>query len=169
MKALIPFTLACTLPFMTALAGDQSPGAQLLGTGETSPPTEQEASPPPADSPTDATLQLQGGSVAAGIGYVWGKGTLSYQGADHRFSISGVSVVDIGGAKIDATGAVMHLSTLQDFAGTYTAWGAGLTLAAGGSAVYMKNERGVVIKLLSKTTGLRFNLSGNGIKVQLQS
>jgi hypothetical protein len=33
----------------------------------------------------------------------------------------------------------------------------------------MKNEHGVVIKLLSKTTGLRFNLSGSGIKVQLKS
>jgi hypothetical protein len=33
----------------------------------------------------------------------------------------------------------------------------------------MKNEHGVVIKLLSTTQGLRFNLSGNGVKVQLQS
>jgi hypothetical protein len=169
MKALIPVTLACTLQFVTVLAGDQSPGAQALGTGQISQAADQEANPPPADSPTDATLLLQGGSVAAGIGYVWGKGTLSYQGADHTFSINGVSVVDVGGAKIDATGAVMHLSALQDFAGTYTAWGAGLTVAEGGSAVYMKNEHGVVIKLLSKTTGLRFNLSGNGIKVRLQS
>jgi hypothetical protein len=169
MKALIPVTLACTLQFVTALADDQSPGAQLLATGQTSQPVEQEASPPPADSPADGTLHLQGGSLAAGIGYVWGKGTLSYQGADHKFSINGVSVVDVGGAKIDATGAVMHLSTLQDFEGTYTAWGAGLTIAGGGSAVYMKNERGVVIKLLSETTGLRFNLSGNGIKVRLKN
>ena len=169
MKGFIAVTLVSTLQFATALAGEQSPGAQLLGSGQTSQPTDPEAGSPPVDSPADATLQLQGGSAAAGIGYVWGKGKLNYQGADHKFSIRGVSVIDVGAAKIDATGAVMHLSTLQDFAGTYTAWGAGLTLAAGGSAVYMKNEHGVVIKLLSKTTGLRFNLSGNGIKVQLKT
>ena len=84
------------------------------------------------------------------------------------FRISGASVVDVGGAKIEATGLVMHLGTLRDFSGTYVAWGAGLTIGGGGSAVYMKNEHGVVIKLLSTTTGLRFNLSGNGIKVRLQ-
>jgi hypothetical protein len=169
MKGLIVVMLASTLMLAIAFAEDQNPGAQLLGTGQTSPPADQDASPPTVDAPSDATLRLQGGSFAAGIGYVWGKGTVNYQGADHKFSLSGVSVVDVGGAKITATGDVMHLSKLDDFAGTYVAWGAGITIAGGGSAVYMKNEHGVVIKLLSTTAGLRFNLSGNGIKVRLQS
>jgi hypothetical protein len=78
-------------------------------------------------------------------------------------------VVDVGAAKISATGEVTHLTSLSDFAGIYTAWSAGATVGGGGSAVYMKNEHGVVIKLLSATQGLRFNLSGNGVKVQLQS
>jgi hypothetical protein len=33
----------------------------------------------------------------------------------------------------------------------------------------MKNEHGVVIKLTSATAGLRFNLSGNGVTVKLES
>jgi hypothetical protein len=121
------------------------------------------------DAATDATIQLQGGSVAAGIGYIWGHGTMNYQGSDHKFTIHGVSVVDVGGAKITASGVVMHLGKLSDFEGTYTAWTAGLTVAGGGSAAYMKNEHGVVIKLLSETEGLRFNLAGNGVKVRLTS
>jgi len=170
MKILISVVLASTLQ-MTSVYADQpsSPGAQLLGTGQTSTPTEPSSEPPPADATPDATLRLQGGAVAAGIGYVWGRGTVSYQGADHRFQIRGFSVVDVGGAKISATGIVMHLSTLQDFGGTYVAWGAGLTVAGGGSAVYLKNQHGVVIKLISSTAGLRFNLSGNGVRVRLQS
>jgi hypothetical protein len=32
-----------------------------------------------ADQP-DATLKLSGGSVAAGVGYTWGGGTLTYKG-----------------------------------------------------------------------------------------
>jgi hypothetical protein len=121
------------------------------------------------DTTQDATLTLHGGAVAAGIGYVWGHGKVTYQGSDHAFSIHGVSVVDVGGANISATGVVMHLDKLSDFAGNYVAWGAGATVAGGGSAVYMKNEHGVVIKLLSTTVGLRFNLSANGVKVTLKS
>ena len=62
----------------------------------------------------------------------------------------------------------MHTERLSDFAGTYVAWGAAVTVARGGSAAYLKNEHGVVIKLLSKTEGVRFNLSGSGVKVTLQ-
>lgn len=51
----------------------------------------------------------------------------------------------------------------------YVAWGAGATIAGGGSAVYMKNEHGVVIKLVLTTVGLRFNLSANGVKVTSKS
>ncbi len=123
----------------------------------------------PADTTPDATVKLHGGSIAAGIGFVWGHGTVNYHGRAHRFSINGISVVDVGGAKISASGVVMHLDKLSDFEGNYIAWGAGVTLAAGGSAVYMKNEHGVVIKLLSSTQGLRFNLSGNGVKLRLQN
>jgi hypothetical protein len=31
----------------------------------------------------DATLRLSGGSFAAGIGFSWGKGTLTYKGKDY--------------------------------------------------------------------------------------
>jgi hypothetical protein len=153
-----------------ATQSEPSPGAGLLGTGQTPPAhADSTSNEAPVDSTPDATLQLHGGSVAVGIGYVWGHGTVNYQGSDHKFKINGVSVVDVGGTKIRASGVVMHLDNLANFGGTYVAWGAGITLAGGGSAVYLKNEHGVVIKLLSSAQGLRFNLSGNGVKVTLQS
>jgi hypothetical protein len=123
-----------------------------------------------ADSASpDATVSRDAGSVAAGIGYVWGHGKVNYQNTPHSFSISGVSLLDVGGASISATGYVYHLGKLTDFAGKYTAYSAGVTIAGGGSAAYMKNEHGVVIKLTSTTEGLRFNLAASGVTVKLTS
>jgi hypothetical protein len=160
------------LPLLFALAFTELGSAQ---TSDRAPNLVDPAAPPPPEAPADsrdstpdATLKLQGGSVAAGIGYVWGHGTVNFQGMDHSFDIHGVSVVDVGGASISATGVVMNLKNLKDLAGRYVAWGAGITIAGGGSAVYMKNQNGVVIKLISHTEGLRFNLSGNGIRLTLR-
>jgi hypothetical protein len=130
------------------------------------------ANSPDAGSPTadeaDGTVDLTGGSAAAGVGYVWGNGDLIYQGQKHNFKISGLSIGDVGGARITASGVVYHLKNLSDFDGNYTAVTAGLTVAGGASAAMLKNEHGVVIKLISTTTGLRFNLSAEGITLKLK-
>lgn len=117
----------------------------------------------------DATVALSGGAVAAGIGYFWGHGDVVYQGERHRVRVSGLSLVDVGAAGVTTTGVVYNLRNLQDLDGTYIAASAGLTLAGGGSADYLKNEHGVVIKLLSTSRGLRFNLAADGVRVKLQS
>jgi hypothetical protein len=116
----------------------------------------------------DATVTLKGGSVAAGIGYTWGHGELTYQESSHQFSIKGVSVIDVGATDFTAAGTVYHLKDLADFAGNYVAAGAGITVAGGGTAVYLKNEHGVVIKLISTDVGLKFNLSADGVHVALK-
>jgi hypothetical protein len=117
----------------------------------------------------DATVEFTGGSVAAGVGYVWGDGNLIYKGQRYQFKLSGVSIVDVGAARIAASGVVYHLKNLSDFDGNYSAVTAGITVASGGSAALLKNQHGVVIKLLSTTEGLRFNLSANGIDVKVKS
>jgi len=116
----------------------------------------------------DGSVKLTGGAVAAGIGYVWGHGELNYDGKSHPFKISGLSIVDVGAASINATGHVYNLKNLADFNGTYTSLSAGLTVAGGGSAAYMKNEHGVILKLESKTAGLRFNLAAGGVTVKME-
>jgi hypothetical protein len=121
-----------------------------------------------ADEPS-ATVDLTGGAVAAGIGYVWGNGNLIYKGKSHKFKLSGLSIVDVGIAHITASGVVYNLRDINDFNGNYIAVSAGLTVAGGGSAAVLRNEHGVVIKLLSTSEGLRFNLSGDGVGIKLQS
>jgi|HubBroStandDraft_1064217.scaffolds.fasta_scaffold144332_2 hypothetical protein len=141
-------------------------GVLLAGTALGADP--QDAATAAATDEVDATVDLTGGSVAAGIGYVWGNGDLTYKGQKHQFKLSGVSIVDVGAAHISASGVVYHLKNLSDFDGTYTAVTAGITVAGGGSAALLKNQHGVVIKLLSTTEGLRFNLSANGIEIKLK-
>ncbi|MBV8965108.1 MAG: hypothetical protein JO191_02915 [Mycobacteriaceae bacterium] len=129
-------------------------------------PTGQPTSP--VEQP-DATVDLTGGSFAVGVGFVWGSGTLQYDGAQHAFKFSGVSVIDAGGAHIKATGDVYHLQNLQDFDGHYTVASAGVTVAGGGSLAVVRNEHGVVIKLHATNEGLRFNFSSEGVRVRLEN
>jgi hypothetical protein len=117
-----------------------------------------------------AYVWLSGGSVAVGIGYTWGHGTLYYSKdqKQYKFKLSGVSVADVGGAGITAEGEVYNLSSPADLSGDYSALTAGVTIIEGGSVAYLKNQKGVVIKLHSQTGGLRFNLSANGMRLTLQ-
>ena len=127
------------------------------------------STPVAEDAKPDATVILDGGSVAVGVGYTWGHGELAYRETSHQFSISGVSVVDVGATNFTATGKVYKLTRLSDFAGNYVAAGAGITIAGGGTAQYLKNEHGVVIKLIATDVGLKFTLSADGVHVSLKS
>src|SRR5215469_18642724 len=143
--------LACALLTGTALADD--------------PPANSSSTV--ADAP-DGTIELTAGAVAVGIGYTWGHGELTYQGAKHKFKISGVSVVDVGVANISANGLVYHLTNIEDLNGNYVAASAGVTIAGGGDAVVLRNEHGVFIKLLATNQGLRFDLAGSGVNLKLE-
>jgi hypothetical protein len=129
------------------------------------------AAPPVAEGfVPSGYVWLSGGVVAVGIGYSWGHGTLynSKDQKEYKFKISGVSVADVGGAGITAEGEVYNLTSPADLGGDYSAVTAGVTIIEGGSIAYLKNSKGVVIKLHSQTGGVRFNLSANGMHVTLQ-
>jgi hypothetical protein len=131
------------------------------------------ASPPPPVAEgaiPSAYVWLSGGTVAIGIGYTWGHGTLynSKDQKEYKFKLSGVSVADVGGAGITAEGEVYNLTTPADLSGNYSVYTAGVTIIEGGSVAYLKNEKGVVIKLHSQTGGLRFNLAAEGMRITLR-
>jgi hypothetical protein len=139
-------------------------GAAAAADGTSSSPPVKEGAIP------SAYVWLSGGSVAIGIGYTWGHGTLYYSKdqKQYKFKLSGVSIADVGGAGINAEGEVYNLTTPADLTGNYSAATAGLTIVEGGSVAYLKNDRGVVIKLHSQTGGLRFNLAAEGMHITLQ-
>ena len=121
-----------------------------------------------AEDKPDAMLKLSGGSVAAGIGYTWGGGTLRYKGRIYKVEVSGLSVADVGATTIEAKGSVYHLKKLEDFDGNYTAAKAGATVAGGASASIMRNQNGVEIRLVSTTQGLKFTFAAEGVAMKVK-
>ena len=117
----------------------------------------------------DGSVELSGGAVAAGIGYTWGGGTLTFKNHKHNFGISGLSIVDVGASSYSASGNVYHLNKLSDFDGNYVALSAGAAIAGGANAVYLQNQNGVVIKVSATEIGLRFNLAASGVNVTLKN
>jgi len=116
----------------------------------------------------DATISISSGSVAAGIGWSWGKGTLTYKGKNYPLSVKGLSIGKVGITKSTASGEVYHLKTLNDFNGNYTAAGAGITLAGGRSAVDMTNQNGVRVRVISTNRGVDITLGGGGVELRIK-
>ena len=118
--------------------------------------------------PADATIRLSGGAVAAGIGFSWGKGTLTYKGKDYPISVKGLSLGKVGITGVTASGEVYHLKGLKDFDGNYTGVGAGITLAGGRSAITIKNQNGVRVRLISTNKGVDVTVGAGGVDMRLK-
>ena len=119
------------------------------------------------DKPS-GTVRIESKSIAVGVGVSWGDGKLTYQGKDYVFSVSGLSVVDVGISKVTATGEVFNLKKVEDFSGNYVAAAAGATVAAGAGAIAMQNQNGVVMQVTGTAKGLQFTLAPKGVEVKLK-
>src|SRR5262245_55807732 len=117
------------------------------------------------DEKPDGTIELLTGSVAAGVGYTWGHGVLTYHGERYPISIEGLSVGDVGVSKASASGEVYHLKKLKDFAGASAAGSDGATVGGVSSGTAMQNQNGVLIQLVSTSQGLTFKLAAEGVKI----
>ncbi len=119
------------------------------------------------DTPS-GTLEISSKSVAVGVGFTWGGGSLKFQNKAHEFSVKGLSIIDVGASKINVTGNVYHLNKIEDFSGTYVAASAGLVVGGGAEGTVMKNQNGVVIKMTSTQKGLKVKLAPEGITLELK-
>ena len=117
----------------------------------------------------DGTVKLSEGSMALGIGWSWGHGTLTYQGKTHKFKVDGLSVGEVGVTKAQATGKVYNLKNLADFDGVYAAGAAEATAGKGAGATVVINDKGVRLSLSSSTTGANLKLAAEGIKLKLEN
>ena len=113
-------------------------------------------------------IRIESTSVALGIGVTWGDGVLTYEGKEYHFSVSGLSVVDLGIASVTAEGEVYNLDKIEDFEGNYVAGEAGAVVGGGASIAEMKNQHGVVIKLDSTQTGAKLTLAAEGVNIDLK-
>jgi hypothetical protein len=118
----------------------------------------------------DGTVSIDSTQFAAVIGGSTGGGKLTYKGKVYDFKLGGLTVgANVGVTKIEAAGDVYDLKDVAKFPGTYTQWDASATLGGGVGALYLKNENGVVMKLVSRNKGLQINVgSANGVKVEMK-
>jgi hypothetical protein len=120
------------------------------------------------DDKPSGTVAMESKSIAVGIGVSWGDGTLTFAGKPHKFTLSGLSVVDLGISKVTAKGNVYHLTKLEDFAGNYVSAEAAGALGGGAGAVAMKNQNGVVIQVTSTNKGVQLTLAPKGVDIKLK-
>ena len=124
-----------------------------------------------AEREPDATLRLSFKSVAVGVGFSSGSGTLTYKGKDYPVKVKGLSVGKVGVTSSSAYGEVFNLKHLQDFNGHYDVGGAGtrgVTVGAGKSGTLMTNQAGVIVRISSTQQGVSVNATGGGVDIQLQ-
>ena len=123
------------------------------------------------ESHSDATLRFSGGSFAAGIGFSWGSGTLTYKGKDYPVKVKGLSIGKVGITNASAYGEVYNLRHLQDFNGHYNVGATGtrgVTVGGGRKTATMTNQAGVIVALSSTQQGVDVNVSGGGVDMQLK-
>jgi len=114
------------------------------------------------------TLRLESSEVAIGIGVTWGQGVLTVDGVDHPFSVSGLTVADVGVARVTATGQVYGLRDLKDFSGTYQGVTLGIAVGGGSEFLAMRNENNVYIKMRAGQQGVRLSLATEGMRLRLE-
>lgn len=124
----------------------------------------------PAQEP-DATVKITRRSVAEGIGLSWGEGVLTYKGKDYPFNFDArgrLREVDPRMTAQELSGRVFNLKNLEDFNGNYTIIEGKEAASAGGTRATLKNQKGVVVNLVSTIEGRKFTLGREGMDIEIK-
>jgi len=97
-----------------------------------------------------------------------GSGTLFFRGASYPFAIGGLGVGGIGASTINAEGEVYKLNSLANFPGAYgqARYGFAIGNTSGGD-LWLQNEKGVIMHLKAKRTGLMLSLGGDAVVISM--
>jgi hypothetical protein len=141
--------------------------ARLLGEGDQAAPSYEK----PDEKTPSALIRVSAKSVALGAGISWGDGVLQLQGRQYPFSVSGLSLVNIGVSGFTGVGKVYDLKRLADFDGNYVGTQATFAIAGGASDITIRNTKGVVIVLSpdqAKQSGTQLSLGPGGVTLKLK-
>jgi len=121
-----------------------------------------------SDPAPDATATFAVDTVALGVGYSWGDGRLTFDGHDHHFKVSGLTLVGAGAERIKGQAEIRHLRKLEDFEGVYVLAGAsGSFVVLSGATAVLRNAKGVEIRLRAQGQGLSLAVAAGGARVKL--
>jgi hypothetical protein len=117
----------------------------------------------PSGKPS-ATISIHQLSVAfIGSGAVGG-GTLHHEGRSYPLTVNGLGVGGIGASQLSASGVVYGLHNREDLAGVYAQIRSGWALGEqGGGTLWLKNDKGVAMKLQTERRGLQLALGADGV------
>ena len=119
-----------------------------------------------ADEGTIRISVLKGGWF---IGASGGRGTLTFHGQQYRLSIGGVDAgLVFGASQTYLSGRVSNIYRPSDVAGVYGAGGAGAAIGTGVRAIVLTNEKGAVLELSGRQTGLMVNADLSGLAISLR-
>jgi hypothetical protein len=141
-------------------------GALALPTAVLADPTAPGAQTEEKPMVESGTLEVSATQVRLIAGGAKGTGILHFNGKDYKFKMSGASVGGIGVTKVDAVGTIYNLKDIKDFPGTYAGMGVGAVAVKGAGASSWENK-GVIVKMKSKTEGLALNMGVNAVKIEL--
>ena len=119
-----------------------------------------------AKSKPTATFDLTSEQLRLIVGGGTANGTLQFKGKTYPFRVKGVTVGGVGYTKSTATGDVYFLDKVEDFAGTYSAATIGATVGAGAGGSQYENQKGVYVKVRSKSEGVSLNLGLGAVTVE---
>ena len=119
-----------------------------------------------ADSGTIRINVYKGGWFVGASG---GSGILTFHGQIYALSIGGVDWGFVFGAsQTSLYGRVSNISRPSDVAGVYAAGGAGATIGRGVRGIVLTNQKGAILELSGKQTGLMVNADLSGLAISLK-
>jgi len=121
-----------------------------------------------AEMQPSGTIHLEEWQFMAMISGDWGHGTLDYNDKIYKFKVRGMGALGYGVQKLSAVGHVYHLKDIADFPGSYSEARAGLTVAKGVGALYIRNDQGVVIELRVHAEGVALSVGVSGIAIEME-
>lgn len=95
-----------------------------------------------------------------------GEGTLRFGRRSYPITVGGLGVGAIGASRMTATGKVYGLRRASDFAGAYVQLREGWALGdQGRGSVWLRNSKGVTMKLNARRQGLQLSLGADGVLI----
>jgi hypothetical protein len=132
----------------------------------TTAPVSAQEQPTSAPSASVSIQQLQVAFIGSGS---LGGGTLTYGGRSYPIRVGGLGVGGIGASRLTASGAVYGLKRKADFAGAYVQVRTGWALGdEGAGTLWLRNDKGVTMRLKSKRQGLHLSLGADGVVIEFK-
>jgi hypothetical protein len=119
-----------------------------------------------ADEGTIRISVLKAGWILGASG---GSGTLTFHGRQYPLSIGGVDWgLVFGASQTYLSGRVSNIYRPSDVSGVYGAGGAGAAIGRGVRAIVLTNQKGAVLELSGRETGLMVNADLSGLAISLR-